>query len=167
MKLSCPRSTITLCALFVAAASACAQSQAPNESDAVRVNMTMNADGSRTTYRFDPPNHKATAVTTEPDGKLRGKTRYVLDGAGRFVSSVSFTPDGKFHLKSTYKYDSAGRLEQETQLGKDDSVLNKIVYSYDGSGKQTGYSIFDGSGKIIGQTSTPAPTASPKSRAKK
>jgi hypothetical protein len=129
--------------------------------------MTMNADGSRTTYRFDPPNHKATAVTTEPDGKVRGKMRYVLDNAGRFASGESFAADGKFRFKSTYKYDGAGRIEQETQLGKDSAVLNKIVYSYDAAGHQTGYSIFDGAGKLIGQTSTAAPGPSPSSQLRK
>ena len=158
------RSTITLCGFFIAGAVACAQSPSPNESDTVRVNVTMNADGSRTTYRFNPANHKATAVTTEPDGKARGKMNYVLDDAGRFASGESFAADGKFRFKSTYKYDGAGRIEQETQLSKDDTVLNKIVYSYDAAGRQTGYSIFDGSGKLIGQTSTPTPTASPRSR---
>jgi hypothetical protein len=139
--------------------------QDPPPNDAVRVNMTVNADGSRTTYRFDPPHHQATAITTEPDGKPRGKVEYVLDEAGRFARSVSLAPDGKFRLKSTYRYDGAGRLEQETQLSKDDQVLNRIVYSYDSSGKQTGYAIFDGAGKLLGQTTTPTP--SPPGRAKK
>ncbi len=136
----------------------------PNDADAVRVNITMNADGSRTSYQFDPANHKATAVTTEPDGKVRGKTNYRLDEAGRFGSGVSFDAKGKFRFKSIYKYDSAGRIEQETLLGKDDAVLNKIVYSYDAAGKQTGYSIFDGAGKLLGATSPSMPSISPKSR---
>ena len=67
-------------------------------------------------------------------------------------------------LDRTY-HDGAGRMEQETQLSKDDQILNRIVYSYDSSGKQTGYSVFDGNGKLLGQTSTPTP--SPAGRAKK
>ena len=158
------RSTITLAAIFSAFSLAFSQIAPPNETDAVRVNVTMNADGSRTTYQFDTANHKATAITTEPDGKVRGKTKYRLDDAGRFATGVSFAADGTFRFKSLYKYDGAGRIEQETQLAKNDAVLNKIVYSYDASGKQTGYSIFDGSGKLIGGTAAPAPTAAPKSR---
>jgi hypothetical protein len=143
-----------------------AQAPAPSETDAVRVNVTMNADGSRTSYQFDPADHKATAVTTEPNGKVRDKRRYRLDDSGRFATSVSLTADGKFRFKSIYKYDGLGHLAQETQLGQDDSVLNKIVYSYDGAGRQTGYSVFDGAGKLLGSTSAATPTASPKARAK-
>lgn len=136
--------------------SAFAQLAPPND-DAVRVNVTVNADGSRTTYRFDPANHKATAVTTEAGGKMRGKIQYELDDRGRFRSGVSLNADDKFRFKSTYKYDGVGRMEEETQLGQDDAVLSKIVYTYDSSGKQTGYSIFDGAGKLIGKTSSAAP----------
>jgi len=73
--------------------------------DSVRVNVTVNADGSRTAYEFDQPNHKATATTTEPDGKPRSKIRYKLDDAGRFASGVVYGPDGKFRFKSRYKYE--------------------------------------------------------------
>src|SRR5882724_10265568 len=88
------------------------QTASPTENDALRVNVTINPDESRTVYEFDPPHHKATATTTERDGKLRGK----------------------------------------------------IVYSYDSAGKQTGYSIFDASGKLIDRTSPP--TGTPTSSAK-
>ena len=134
------------------------QTASPTENDAVRVNVTINPDESRTVYEFDPPHHKATATTTERDGKLRGKALYELDDTGRFASGRIFGPDGRFRFKSLYKYDSAGRLQEETQRGNDDTLLAKIVYSYDSAGKQTGYSIFDASGKLIGRTSPPTPT---------
>ena len=96
---------------------------------------------------------------------MRSKIRYQLDDAGRFASGLVFGPDEKFRFKSNYKYDGAGRIEEETQLGKDDAVLNKIVYSYDAAGKQTGYSIFDGSGKLSGTNGNPsAEPRSPKPR---
>src|ERR1700704_5115994 len=80
-----------------------ANSSGQSANDSVRVNVTVNADGSRTAYEFDQPNHKATATTTEPDGKLRSKIRYKLDDAGRFASGVVYGPDGKFRFKSRYK----------------------------------------------------------------
>jgi hypothetical protein len=141
------------------ATSVLAQTAPTNDSAAVRVNVTVNPDGSRTTYQFDTANHKATAITTEPDGKPRGKTIYRLDDQGRFGSGVSFDAKGKFRFKSLYKYDGAGRIQEETQLGKDDAVENKIVYSYDANGRQIGYSVFDSSGKLLGQTASPAPPA--------
>jgi hypothetical protein len=141
-------------------------SQTPEASpnDAVRVNVTINPDESRTVYEFDQAHHKATATTTERDGKVRGKVQYELDDAGRFASGQIFGPDGRFRFKSLYKYDNAGRLQEETQRGKDDALLAKIAYNYDSAGKQTGYSIFDASGKLIGRTSasTPTPASSTK-----
>lgn len=124
--------------------------------------MTLNADGSRTTYRFDPSQKKATAVTTGQDSKAREKISYDLDDNGRFARAVISGGDGKFRFKSVYKYDSAGRMQEETHLTKDDAVLNKIVYSYDQAGKQTGYSVYDASGKVIGRTSAPSPSPSAK-----
>ena len=136
------------------------QAPAPNDSGSVRVNVTVNPDGSRTSYQFDNANHKATAVTTDSQGKVQGKTVYRLDQQDRFGTSVSFSANGKLHHKSIYKYDANGRMEEETQLGKDDAVQAKIVYAYDSAGKQTGYSIFDAAGKLLGKTSA-APPASP------
>jgi antitoxin component YwqK of YwqJK toxin-antitoxin module len=128
----------------------------------------MNADGSRAVYRFDDAQHKAVATITDPDGKLRQKVNYELDDAGRFSSGQIFGPDGRLRFKSQYKYDSAGRLQEEMQSAEDGTVLHKIVYSYGQNGKQTGYSIYDASGKLLGRV-TPmvtAPSASPKSHAK-
>lgn len=125
---------------------------------AVRVNVTVNPDGSRTTYEFDSAHQKATATTTQPDGRMREKVRYKLDEAGRFASGEVFGPDGKFRFHSLYKYDASGRMLEEAQSGKEGNLQNKIVYSYDGNGRPTGYSIFDGSGKLLGRVSSASPT---------
>lgn len=153
------------CLMSIFAGTVVLAQSAPNDSDAVRVNVTVNADGSRTTFQFDNASRKATAITTEPDGRtMRGKTIYRIDDRGRFGSGVSFDGKGSFRFKSLYKYDGAGRIQEEAQLGKDDAVLNRIVYSYDTNGRQTGYSVFDANGKSLGQTSaaammTPPPAA--------
>ncbi len=145
-------------------------SQAPEkaESDAVRVTVSMNADGSRTVYKFNDAQHTAVATITDQDGKLREKIRYELDDAGRFSSGQIFGPDGRLRFKSRYKYDDGGRLQEETQSAEDSTLLHKIVYSYDQNGKRTGYSIFDGTGKLLGRTSPliTSPSSSPKSREK-
>jgi len=71
-------------------------------------------------------------------------------------------------FKSRYKYDDGGRLLEETQSSENGTLLHKIVYSYDASGKQTGYSVFDASGKLVGGTSAGKirPSSSPKARDK-
>ena len=138
------------------------QSSEQTGSDAVRVTMSMHPDGSRTVYKFDNAQHKAVATTTDPDGKLRETIRYELDDAGRFSSGEISGPDGRLRFKSRYKYDDAGHLLEETQSAGDGTLLHRIVYSYDAAGKQTGYSVFDTSGKLIGGKSAgkarPSPT---------
>src|SRR5437773_8566132 len=126
--------------------------QSPEQSpgDAVRVTMSMHPDGSRTVYNFDNAQHKAVATTTDPDGKVRETIRYELDDAGRFSSAEISGPDGRIRLKSRYKYDNAGRQLEETQSAPDGTLQHKILYNYDSSGKQTGYSVFDASGKLVG-----------------
>jgi YD repeat-containing protein len=145
-------------------------SQSANASgnDAVRVTISVNADGSRTVYKFDDAQHKAVATTTGQDGKIHEKIRYEMDEAGRFSTGMVFGPGDRLRFKTQYKYDSAGRLQEETQTAEDDTLLHKIVYSYDQGGKQTGYSIFDANGKLVGRTlaPTPSPAASSKSREK-
>ena len=145
-------------------------SQSPEEirSDAVRVTMSMHSDGSRTVYKFDNAQHKAVATTTDPDGKLRETIRYELDDAGRFSSGEISGPDGRLRFKSRYKYDDGGHLSEETQSAEDGTLLHKIVYSYDAAGKQTGYSVFDTSGKLVGGKSAAKarPSSTPKARAK-
>src|SRR5438270_10525745 len=128
--------------------------------DTVRVTVTLNADGSRTTYQYDNAKHEAIATTAEPDGKARGKVVYRIDDAGRFASGVVFGPDEKFLYKTVYKYEAVGRLEQETRLAKDDAVVNKVIYKYSPAGKQIGYSVFDANGKLVSGTASPAPNAS-------
>jgi hypothetical protein len=140
--------------------------QAPG--DAVRVTMSMHPDGSHTVYNFDNSQHTAIATTTDPDGKVRQTIRYQLDNAGRFSSGEVSGPDGRIRLKSRYKYDDAGHILEEIQSAPDGTLLNKIVYSYDSSEKQTGYSVFDASGKLISRTGAPAarPSLTPKPREK-
>src|SRR2546423_12425011 len=116
-----------------------AQLPAPSPNDAVRVTVSLNADGSRTVYQFDNGKHGAIATTTDPDGKPRGKIVYQIGDAGRFVSGIVYGPDEKFLFKSTYEYDAVGRLGEETNFGKDDTVINKIVYKYGPKGKQIVY----------------------------
>jgi len=111
--------------------------------DAVRVTMSMHPDGSRTVYNFDNAQHTAVSTTTDPDGKVRQTIRYQLDNAGRFSTGEVSGPDGRV-------------------------LLHKIVYSYDSAGRQTGYSVFDGSGKLVSRTggSAARPSPSPKPREK-
>ncbi|MEP6698178.1 MAG: hypothetical protein ABJB09_00465 [Verrucomicrobiota bacterium] len=142
------------------------QSSTP-EPVAVRVTVSLNADGSRTVYEFDSLRHKATATTTGTDGKTVGKIRYVLDDAGRFANGEIFGPDEQFRFNALYKYDAAGRLSQEIQMNKEGALQNKIVYDYDKNGKQTGYAVYDAAGKLIRQTSPLSATPTPPTRKKK
>jgi len=153
------------CALFICGG-ATAFGQAPT--DSVRVTMSMHPDGSRTVYNFDNAQHTAVSTTTDPDGKVRQTIRYQLDNAGRFSTGEVSGPDGRVRLKSRYKYDDAGRILEEAQSAADGALLNKIVYSYDSAGKQTGYSVFDASGKLVSRTggSAARPSPSPKPREK-
>jgi hypothetical protein len=137
------------------------QSPEQPRGDAVRVTVSMHPDGSRTVYNFDAAQHKATATTTGQDGKLRETIRYELDDMGRFSSAEISGSDGRLRLKSRYKYDDAGRILEEAQSAADGTLQHKLVYSYDSSGKQTGYSIFDASGKLLGRTSTATSRVSP------
>src|SRR6266536_1279255 len=156
--------TLALCGAQVVLS----QSTEQTQGDALRVTVSMPPDGSRTVYNFDNAQHKAVATTTGQDGKLRETIRYELDEAGRFSSGEISGPDGRLRFKSRYKYDDAGRLLEETQSSEDGALLHKIVYSYDASGKQTGYSVFDASGKLVGGTSAGKirPSSSPKAREK-
>ena len=162
------RAAALCCAFFLYGSSAeFSQGQsAPN--DAVRVTVSMHPDGSRTVYNFDNEQHRAVATTTDPDGKVRQTIRYDLDNAGRFSTGQVFGPDGRIRLKSRYKYDDAGRILEEMQSAADGTLQHKIVYSYDSSGKQTGYSVFDASGKLVTRSGGAAirPSPSPKSREK-
>src|SRR5215831_20133908 len=154
-----------VCALSIFG-SAIGFSQSPEQgrTDAVRVTVSMHPDGSRTVYNFDNAQHKAVATTTGPDGKIRETIRYELDNAGHFSSAEISGPDGRLRLRSRYKYDDMGRILEEAQSAQDGTLLHKIVYSYDSSGKQTGYSVFDASGKLVGRTGATStrPSPSPK-----
>jgi len=137
------------CALLMCGG-AVAFGQAPT--DAVRVTMSMHPDGSRTVYNFDNAQHTAVATTTDPDGKVRQTIRYQLDNAGRFSIGEVSGPDGRVRLKSRYKYDDSGHILEEAQSAADGTLLHRIVYSYDPAGKQSGYSVFDASGKLLSRT---------------
>jgi hypothetical protein len=164
------QATLTMACALVVCGINIGLSQSPEQtgSDAVRVTVSMHPDGSRTVYKFDNAEHKAVATTTDPGGKVRETIRYELDDAGRFSRGEISGPDGRLRFKSRYKYDDSGRLLEENQSAGDGILLHKIVYSYDSSGKQTGYSVFDASGKLVGGSSAPKvrPSASPKAREK-
>jgi len=150
-------SLVSACLLGVAP-SINAQLQDRGAAETVRVTVSVNEDGSRTSYQFDPANRKAEATTTSAAGKRLSKIRYNLDDAGRFAAGEVYDAKNRLRFKTQYKYNAVGQLVQETQLTKDDAVHHKIVYAYDQNGKQTGYSVFDPAGKLLGQT-TPASSA--------
>lgn len=91
------RSSITFSAAIFFAAITVGQVAENPDKETVRVTVSLNADGSRAAYRFDRPNKKATALTTDQDGKVREKIRYDLDDSGRFVSSVISNAGGWDH----------------------------------------------------------------------
>ena len=149
-----------LATLLAVGQTARAQLESGGSIEPVRVTVSMNQDGSRTAYEFDQASRKAVATTTGANGKLVSKIRYELDDAGRFATGQVFGADDKLRLKTRYKYDGAGRLAEETQLTPEDSVKLKLVYSYGADGKQSGYSVYDAAGKLLGQTRPKAPTTS-------
>ena len=129
--------------------------------DTLRVTVSQNDDGSRTTYETDPANRKATATTVSAAGKPVGKIQYVLDDAGRYQSGSVFGADDRLRFKTLYEYDTAGRLLHELRLNNDGTVTMKIVYAYDQGGRQAGYSVYDANGKLLGQTTPRAPVPVP------
>jgi hypothetical protein len=68
-------------ALIASAATVQSQVTSPTP-DAIRVTVSINADGSRTLYECDSLHHRAIASTTAKDGSIVGKIRYILDEAG-------------------------------------------------------------------------------------
>src|SRR5207249_11187882 len=66
--------------------------QTDSPSDAVRVSVRLNPDGSRTVYEADNVSHKSVATTTGKDGKVREKIRYDLDEGGRFRRGEVYGP---------------------------------------------------------------------------
>src|SRR5260221_916566 len=105
---------------------AIAQTAPPSSNDTIRVTVTVNADGSRTTYQYDNAKHEAIATTADEEGRPLGKVVYRIDDAGRFLSGVVFGPDENFLFKTLYKFDFAGRLEEETNLHTQVPVFNKL-----------------------------------------
>jgi len=97
-------SAILLAGLLATASAAKGQSPTPTSTpETVRVTVSMNADGSRTVYEFDPLHHKAKATTTDSNGKAVGTIRYTLDDAGRFVSGEIYGPHEQLRFKTLYK----------------------------------------------------------------
>jgi len=168
MKFFRPAPTIACVLLFNCGAGVYLTQGQQASNDAARVTMSMHPDGSRTIYNFDNAQHTAVATTTDPDGKVRQTIRYRLDDAGRFSIGEVSGADGRIRLKSRYKYDDGGHILEEIQTAADGTLLNKIVYSYNSSGKQTGYSVFDASGKLVSRTGAPVvlPAPTPKPREK-
>ncbi len=163
-----PRSTILFALLLATAQIGLSQAVDKTDNDAVRVTVSINPNGSRTVYKFQDAEHKASATTTGEDGKVREKIHYQLDDAGHFSSASIFGGDGKLRFKSRYQYDAAGRLQEEIQMDEKEALLHKIVYSYSDAGKPTGYSVFDANGKLINRVAAAAPvqSSSPKPRQK-
>src|SRR5437016_10591390 len=91
------------------ALSTVAQIPPPSPTDAVRVTVSLNADGSRTIYQFDNAKHEAIATATEADGKPRCKIVYQIGDADRFGSGVFFRREEKFLFKMMYNYDDTVR----------------------------------------------------------
>ena len=161
------------CCAVVPMSSAQLQNSAP--SDAIRVTVSQNNDGSQTSYQTDPLSKTATAITTSAGGKVISKINYKLDDLGRYESGEVFGPGDKLQFKTKYKYDPSGRVAEETRLSRENVVQMKLVYSYDGAGKAAGYSVFDAAGNLLGKTkaaalempppagATRAGTAAPKS----
>ena len=151
-----------------------AQVQNAAPSDAKRVTVSQNNDGSRTTYEIDGETRKAVATTLSAEGKMQSRIRYDLDEAGRYLRGEVFGPRDDLRFKTSYKYDASGRLEEETQLTKEGAVKNRIVYSYDQlTGRQTGYAVYDAAGRRLGQTNAsaanpppPRPSATPAKRSR-
>jgi YD repeat-containing protein len=140
-----PKTRSVAAALLLVVSSVFAQTPPP--SDMVRVTVSMNTDGSRTTYEWDTANHKATATTMDGNN-VREKIRYVLDDNGRFVTGEVFGPKDKLRFVTRYKYDTSGRVSEETQLSPEGAVQHRIVHSYNTAGKETGYMIYDANGRI-------------------
>jgi YD repeat-containing protein len=141
------------CCATVPAASAQLHTSAP--SNAIRVTVSQNNDGSQTSYQTDPLSKTATAITTSA-GKVISKINYKLDDQSRYESGEVFGPGEKFQFRTKYKYDPGGRVAEETRLTRDNAVQMKLVYSYDGAGKPAGYSVFDAAGNLLGKTKAAA-----------
>lgn len=163
------RLLLTIVSFCAAAIFSIAHAQLANDNtnDTVRVTVAQNQDGSRTTYQYDNPNHKAVAITKSEDGKLLSKILYNLDEMGRFAAGDVYDGKGQLRFKTQYKYDNAGRLGQETQFNTDGKVRSKIVYSYNEAGKQSGYTVFDADGNQIGHNSAAGAAAAIPAKPKK
>src|SRR6266404_3816818 len=87
-----------------------AQMPPTTPNDAVRVTVTLNADGSRTIYQFDNAKHEAIAATTDANGKPRGKIVYQISDTGRFVNKIVYKYDSKGKQIGYSVFDPTGKL---------------------------------------------------------
>ena len=149
-----PRVKLGAVFLLIAICATSARAQlASAGNDAIRLTVSQNADGSRTAYEVDPANRRAVATTTSREGKPIGTIRYTLDAAGRYATGEVLDAKGAFRFNTAYKYDEmSGKLLEETQSTKDGKVSLRLVYAYDANGRPGGYSVYDGAGKLVGQT---------------
>jgi hypothetical protein len=135
---------------LLASALSCPGQEAPPGE--VRVSVVLNPDGSRTTYETDATNRKCVATTRTAAGKAREKINYDLDENGRFARGQVLGPKGEFRFLAQYKYDGNNHVTEEVRLDQNQNVVGRIVFQYDAAGHQTGYAVYDGAGKILGQT---------------
>jgi YD repeat-containing protein len=147
---------LVACALAVFAAPR-THAQQTGANDAVRVTVSQNNDGSKTTYEVNPAERKATSTTVSMQGKLMSKTRYVLDDVGRYQSGEVLDGREQLQFRTLYKYDASGRLSEEHRLTKDNVLTMKLVYAYDANGRAAGYSVYDPAGRLLGQTRSAGP----------
>jgi YD repeat-containing protein len=158
---------LVLLACGATVSTAFAQLQTGTPSNAIRVTVSQNNDGSQTSYQTDPLSKTATAITTSSGGKMISKINYKLDDQGRYESGEVFGPGDRFQFRTKYKYDPSGRVSEETRLTRENAVQMKLVYSYDGAGKPAGYSVFDAAGNLLGKTKAaalemPVPSGAPR-----
>jgi YD repeat-containing protein len=153
---------LLLLLLLLASASFSLRAQ-DDGSGEIRASVVLNPDGSRTTYETDAAARKSTAVTTSPEGKVRKKINYDLDENGRFMRGEVLGPKGEFRFFAQYKYNTDNRLSEEIHLDKQNEVIGRILFHYDGAGHQTGYAVYDGAGRLLGETA-PAAAGNPAKR---
>jgi hypothetical protein len=121
------------------------QAAAKTGDNTVRVTVSVNADRSRAVLQIRGCAAQSSRNQHRAGGEdLREEfaMNWMMPG---FSSGPIFGLDGQLRF---------------TSLEKNDALLHKIVYQHDSAGKQTGYAIFDASGKLIERTSASLPSAS-------
>jgi hypothetical protein len=121
----------------------------------------MNADGTRTTYEFDSPQHRAIATTTGKDGKTVGKIRYTLDEAGRFMSGEVYGADDQLSFKALYKYHPAGNSPRKPSSGPTMSPVTRSSAPMIRTENKPAITVYDAAGKLIRGTPGVSPRPTP------